>query len=124
MKFPTQKTFYYKRTITGFPSVNHYFLWLMMINIAGYFVMGNKDIFICHKLWNRLGKDLADWRKQCIDGDDEINSATCQAQKEYFEERRLTHRKMCFYEGKIITLQKKYYHFVFSVLLEVLSRFI
>ena len=114
MKLSTPKTCYYKKTITGFPSVNHYFLWLMMINIAGYLVEGNKDIPICHKLWNRLGNDMADWRKQCLDGDDEINSAACQAQKEYFEETRLTHREMCFYEGKIVKLLKKYYQFTFS----------
>ena len=75
----------------------------MLINITGY-AAGNKDIPICSELWERLGKDMVDWRKQCFHGDDEINAAECEAQKEYFEVRRLTHREMCFYEGKIIDL--------------------
>ena len=85
--------------MTGFPSVKVCFLWLMLVNIAEYLVVGNKDIPICHKLWQAIGQDLVDWRKQCFDGDDEKHSAGCQAQKKYLEERRLTHRKMCFYEG-------------------------
>ena len=87
----------------GFLSAKICFFWLILINIAGYLVVGNKDISICHKLWKALGQDMVDWRKQCFDGDDDVNSTSCKAQKEYFEERRQTHRKMCFYEGK-------YYH--------------
>jgi hypothetical protein len=62
-------------------------------------VVGNNDIPFCHNLWNDLGNDLADWRERCFDGDQEINSSRCCAEKEYFEERRRSHRQMCFYEG-------------------------
>ena len=87
--------------MTGISSTEVCFFWLMLINITGYLVVGNRSIPICSKLWKALGQDMEDWQKQCFDGDDEIISAGCQIQKEYFEERRLTHRKMCFYEGKI-----------------------
>ena len=75
------------------------FLQLILINIAKYLVVGNKDIPICHKSWKALGQDMEDWRKQCFNENVKKDSAGCQAQKEYFEKRRLTHRKMCFYEG-------------------------
>ena len=60
---------------------------------------GNKDISLCHKLWNELGNELRDWRDRCFDGSEEINSTSCRTEKKYFEERRLSHREMCFYEG-------------------------
>ena len=83
----------------GLLSAKACFLFLILINIAAYVVFGNKDIPICHKLWKALGQDMEEWRKQCFDGENEKHSADCEAQKEYFEERRLIHRKMCFYEG-------------------------
>ena len=63
-------------------------------------VLSNKDIPVCHKLWNKLGNDMHDWRERCLDKDEEIYSLSCQAEKDYFEERRRNHKKMCFYEGK------------------------
>ena len=66
---------------------------------GGIIVVGNKDIPFCHKLWNDLGNDLADWRERCLDVERENISSRCQAEKGYFEERRRSHRKMCFYEG-------------------------
>ena len=71
---------------------------LVVIIFAGHLADANSDISICHKLWSVLGKDLAAWRERCIDGVEQ--SQCCKAEKEYFEERRLAHRKMCFYEGK------------------------
>ena len=65
---------------------------------AGHTV-GNKDIPVCHKLWNELGNELRDWRARCFKENEEINSTSCQTEKEYFEERRKSHREMCFYEG-------------------------
>ena len=84
--------------IMGILSAKVCFLWLILINISDL-VVSNKDIPICYKLWKTLGQDMVDWRKQCFDGDVEKDSAGCKAQKEYFEERRRTHGKMCFYEG-------------------------
>ena len=88
--------------MTGLSSAKVCFFWLILINIAGYLVVGNKDIPVCHKLWKALGQDMVDWQKQCFDEDGKIDSTGCKAQKEYLEERRKTHKKMCFYEGKII----------------------
>ena len=63
-------------------------------------VVGNKDIPICHKLWNDLGNDMADWRARYLDGDPPINDVECRrAEKKYFRKRRHSHRKLCFYEG-------------------------
>jgi hypothetical protein len=70
-----------------------------LLYFGGSVVIGNKDIPFCHKLWNDLGNDLVDWRERCLDGDQEINSSRCEAEKEYFVERRRSHRQMCFYEG-------------------------
>ena len=83
-----------------FSSAKVCFHWLILVNITGNLVVGNKDIPVCHKLWKALGQDMVDWRKQCFNGDEEINSVVCQAQKNYLEERRVTHGNMCFYEGK------------------------
>ena len=66
---------------------------------GGSLVVGNKDIPFCHKLWNDLGNDMTDWRERVLDRDSKINSSCCRAEKEYFEERRRSHRQMCFYEG-------------------------
>jgi hypothetical protein len=74
---------------------------LILLYFGGSLVVGSKDIPCCHKLWNHLGNDLADWRERCLNGDLEINSSCCQARKEYFEERRRSHRQMCFYEGSL-----------------------
>jgi hypothetical protein len=71
----------------------------ILLYFGGSFVVGNKDIPCCHEIWKDLGNDMVDWRERCLDGDNEINSPCCQAEKEYFEERRRSHRKMCFYEG-------------------------
>ena len=71
----------------------------ILLYFGGIIVVGNKDIPFCHKLWNDLGNDLEEWRERCLDGDHKINSSRCQSEKEYFEERRRSHRKMCFYEG-------------------------
>jgi hypothetical protein len=71
----------------------------ILLYFGGSLIVANKDIPFCHKLWNDLGDDLADWRERCLDGDYEINSSRCQAEKDYFEERRRSHRQMCFYEG-------------------------
>ena len=71
----------------------------ILLYFGGSLVVGNKEIPCCHKLWNDLGNNMADWRERCLDGDHEINSSCCQAEKEYFKERRRSHRQMCFYEG-------------------------
>jgi hypothetical protein len=71
----------------------------ILLSFGGSFVVGNKDIPFCHKLWNDLGNDLADWRERCLNGDHEINSSCCQTEKEHFEGRRRSHKQMCFYEG-------------------------
>ena len=63
-------------------------------------VLSNKDIPVCHKLWNELGNEMQDWRERCLDRDEEISSPSCRAEKDYFKERRRRHKKMCFYEGK------------------------
>ena len=63
-------------------------------------VLSNKDIPVCHKLWAELGNEMHHWRKRCLDRDEEISSPVCQAEKDYFEERRRHHKEMCFYEGK------------------------
>ena len=76
-----------------------FFSFIILSCFGGSVVVGNKDIPFCHNLWNNLGNDLADWRERCLDGDQEINSSRCRAEKEYFEERRRSHGKMCFYEG-------------------------
>ena len=60
-------------------------------------VLSNKDIPVCHKLWNDLGNEMQDWRGQCLEGDEE---KSCREEKEYFEKRRRNHKKMCFYEGE------------------------
>jgi hypothetical protein len=71
----------------------------ILLYFGGIIVDGNKDIPFCHKLWKDLGSNLAEWRDHCFDGDHEISSSRCQAEKGYFEERRRRHRQMCFYEG-------------------------
>ena len=71
----------------------------MLLYFGADHTVGNKDIPVCHKLWNELGNELRDWRARCFNGTEEINSTSCQTEKEYFEERRKSHREMCFYEG-------------------------
>ena len=92
--------------MTGFTSKRVCFLQLILINIAGYLVVGNKDIPICHKLWKALGQDMEDWQKECLDGNVEKHSIGCQVRKQYFEERRQIYKKMCFYEGRIFSTNK------------------
>ncbi len=70
-----------------------------MLHLGASYVVGIKDIPICYKQWNDLGNDLADWRGRCFVGDHENISECCQAEKKYFRERRLRHRKLCFYKG-------------------------
>ena len=62
-------------------------------------VVSNKNIPFCHKPWNDLGNEMADWRERCLDGDHEITSSRCQAEKTYFERRRRSHGKLCFFKG-------------------------
>ena len=71
----------------------------ILLYFGADYTVGNKDIPVCHKLWNELGNELRDWRARCFNGTEEINSTSCQTEKEYFEERRKSHREMCFYEG-------------------------
>ena len=72
----------------------------MLMIFAGRLAAANSDIPICHKLWNALGKDLEGWRERCLHGYQKSYSQSCKAEKEYFKNRRLSHRQMCFYEGK------------------------
>ena len=63
-------------------------------------VFGNKGIPVCDQLWTELGNEMQDWRERCLDKDEEISSPSCRAEKGHFEERRRSHKKMCFYDGK------------------------
>ena len=82
-----------------FPKMLFLFSLFIVLHFGANPVVGNKDIPICHKLWNDLGNDMADWRTRSLDGDHK-NSEQCQkGEKEYFRKRRLGHRKLCFYEG-------------------------
>ena len=74
--------------------------WFIALHFGANPVVGKKDIPICHKLWNDLGNDMAEWRERCLIGDHKNASRCCQAEKNSFKKRRLSHKKLCFYEGK------------------------
>ena len=72
---------------------------LILLYFHARLVLSNKDIPVCHKLWIKLGNQMYDWRERCLDKNEEISSPSCRAEKDYFEERRRSHKEMCFYEG-------------------------
>lgn len=76
---------------------------LILIYVAGNLVICNKDIPICDKRWQELGKETKDWRERCLNGNRELNSLSCKAEKDYFKGRIRMHKKMCFYEGNAST---------------------
>ncbi len=47
-------------------------------------VVGNKDIPICHKLWNDLGNDMANWRERRLDESHKNISQCYQEEKKVF----------------------------------------
>ena len=99
MEHRFEKVNYNEIKCSAFLATKLFVSFFFLIYYGGSLVVGNKDISFCHKLWNKQGNDLADWRERCSDGDYEINSLSCQSEKKYFEERRRNHRQMCFYEG-------------------------
>ena len=62
-------------------------------------VVSNKNIPFCRKQWNDLANEMADWRERCVDEDHDINSPCCREEKTYFERRRRSHGKLCFFKG-------------------------
>ena len=77
---------------------------LILVYFGGNLVVGNSPccgIPICDQQWEEFGTDLEDWRKRCWNKSHGVmNSSCCEAEKNYFEERRLAHKQMCFYEGE------------------------
>ena len=99
MELRSEKVNYNKIKYSVIRAMKLFLSFIILSYLGKSLVVGNKDIPFCHKLWNDLGNDLADWRERCFDGDQEIKSSCCRAEKGYLEERRRSHRQMCFYEG-------------------------
>ena len=76
---------------------------LILIYFAGRLVICNKDIPVCDESYKKLGEEMKDWRKRCLNGSQELNSTCCKAEKGYSKERIRIHKKMCFYEGTVIS---------------------
>ena len=72
----------------------------IVLHLGANPAVGTKGIPVCHKVWNDLGNDMAEWRERCLVGDHKNTSQCCQAEKKSFRKRRLSHKKICFYEGK------------------------
>jgi hypothetical protein len=87
---------------------------LILLHFGAIFIVANRDIPFCDELWNDLGKDLADWRERCFEGDSEIDTPCCHTDKEYFKERRRNHKKMCFYEGNRLLLVVLIYRIILN----------
>ena len=78
---------------------------LILVYFGGNLVVGNSSccgIPICDQQYEEFRTDLEDWRQRCWNNSHGvmINSPCCEAEEDYFEERRRAHKQMCFYEGK------------------------
>ena len=73
---------------------------LILLHFGTSSVVSNKNIPFCRKPWNDLGNEMADWRERCPDEDHTITSPCCPEEKTYFERRRRSHGKLCFFKGR------------------------
>ena len=76
---------------------------LILVYFGGNLVVGNSSccgIPICDQQYEEFRMDLGDWRQRCWNNSHGMmNSPCCEAEEDYFEERRRAHKQMCFYEG-------------------------
>ncbi|CAB3991726.1 Hypothetical predicted protein [Paramuricea clavata] len=74
------------------------------IHVLIYFgtslVVCNNDIPFCRKRLKELRKDEKDWSGRCLNGEGEnLDTPSCEAEKEYNHERMCMYTKICFYKG-------------------------
>ena len=85
-------------------AVKFLFTSLILVYFSGNLAFGNFPccgIPICDQQWEEFGTDLEDWRQRCWNNSHGVmNFPCCEAEEDYFEERRRAHKQMCFYEGR------------------------
>ena len=65
-------------------------------------VVCNNDIPFCRKRLKELREDEKDWSKRCLNGKGQnLDTPSCETEKEYNHERMCMYTKICFYKGNI-----------------------
>ena len=75
----------------------------ILIHFGASLVNCDEDIPFCKESLKALKDDLKDWQERCLNNTLEysrdIDTLCCNAEKEYIQNRRKIHRKLCFYKG-------------------------